>query len=175
MQSDVELVDAVRNGDVDAFTLLVERYQRLARAAVMDSLRDRHAAEDVLQEVFFTAYRSLPTLRDSSKFGPWLLSIARLQAVRSLRKNAVTVLCVAEVEAVQPESDSRLTETSERLLALVERLPDNERIVVGLRHFDGHSVLDVSAITGRPVGTVTKQLSRAHQRLQRWLNKETGR
>jgi len=51
------------------------------------------------------------------------------------------------------------------LLAAVMRLPERERQVVTLRYFDGHSVQAVAEITGRPLGTVTRQLSRAYARL----------
>ncbi|MEZ6138170.1 MAG: sigma-70 family RNA polymerase sigma factor [Pirellulaceae bacterium] len=60
------------------------------------------------------------------------------------------------------------------LLEFVERLPEQERVVIGLRHFDGHSIQDISQITGRPIGTVSKQLSRAHERLRGWVNEENS-
>ena len=58
------------------------------------------------------------------------------------------------------------------LLRLVSRLPDRERVLVGLRYFDGHSMAEIAEIAGRPVGTVTKQLSRAIARLRAAWNKE---
>ena len=64
---------------------------------------------------------------------------------------------------------------NEHLLTLVGRLPDHERVLVGLRFFDGHSLAEVATITGRPLGTVTKQLSRAIARLRAWSEKENGR
>jgi DNA-directed RNA polymerase specialized sigma24 family protein len=47
-------------------------------------------------------------------------------------------------------------------------------VVVALRHFDGHSVQQIADVTDRPVGTVTKQLSRAHQRLRQWLEEDSS-
>ena len=55
---------------------------------------------------------------------------------------------------------------AEDLLAAVARLPEHERIVIVLRYVDGRSVAEVAAALGRPIGTVTKQLSRAIERLK---------
>jgi len=60
----------------------------------------------------------------------------------------------------------------ERLLNLISRLPDHERVLIGLRFFDGQSVAEIAQITARPVGTVTKQLSRAIARLRVLFDKE---
>ena len=178
VESDAALVARVQGGDAAAFAELVRRYERLARAAVIGTLRDRHAAEDVVQEVFLAAFRSLDSLRQPERFGPWLLGIARNQAMRSLRTLARSERCVAEIAAVERGAidagrNGKLSDQSERLLELVERLPDHERVIVGLRYFEGHSMQEIAVIAGRPVGTVTKQLSRAHRRLERWLEEES--
>lgn len=176
MQSDVELVSRVVAGDVQAYAALVERYERLARAVAMQIVRDHHGAEDVAQEAFLIAYETLHSLRDHAKFGPWLMGISKrraLQHARGARKLASVALSALNgVASASPESDGRLREESEYLLALVNRLPDHERVVVGLRHFEGHSVQEIAEITRRPVGTVTKQLSRAIERLRSWVERE---
>jgi RNA polymerase sigma-70 factor, ECF subfamily len=173
VQSDAELIEQVQAGNVEAFAMLVRRYERTVRAAVLRAVCDRHVAEDVVQEAFLAAYESLETLRNASKFGPWLLAIARKQAARHVRKTIRQEVCVADLAAVELCTNGKLTDQSERLLELVERLPAHERIIIGLRHFEGHSVQEVATITGRPLGTITKQLSRAHKRLQHWLEQES--
>jgi RNA polymerase sigma-70 factor, ECF subfamily len=174
--SDAELVLRSQRGDVDACTLLVRRYEKLVVAAAHHVTRDRHAADDAAQDAFFAAFNSLATLRDRDRFGPWLLAIARNQASRFVRSRVRTEACVPDIALIESPSESpseaRLSETSERLLELVERLPEHERIVVGLRYFRGHTAEEVARITGRPIGTVTKQLSRAHARLEQWLGQE---
>ena len=62
--------------------------------------------------------------------------------------------------------DSRLDTDSEFLLAALMALPERERRLLMLRHFGGHSVAEIGQIVGRPVGTVTKQLSRGYARLR---------
>ena len=87
MQSDCQLVSAVLEGDEAAFATLVGRYQRAARAVAFHRIGDHHAAEDAAQEAFVAAYKKLPTLRDGSLFGPWLLTIVRHQAQRIGRRS----------------------------------------------------------------------------------------
>ena len=68
-----------------------------------------------------------------------------------------------------PSDNHRLDGAAERLLEAVMRLPRHERRVVMLHYFEAHPVKAIGAMTGRPVGTVTMQLSRARARLLKWL------
>jgi RNA polymerase sigma-70 factor (ECF subfamily) len=171
MQSDSQLVSAVLEGDEAAFAALVDRYQRTARAVAYHRIGDHHAAEDAAQEAFVAAFRKLPTLRDGSLFGPWLLAIVRHQAERigkrgtraAGRQPGVPLDHAADVAA--PE-ESRLDDDNEFLLAALMGLPERERRLLMLRHFGGHSVAEIAQMLGRPVGTVTKQLSRGYARLR---------
>ncbi len=67
------------------------------------------------------------------------------------------------------QSNGRLSEASEQLLKAVMTLPSQEQRVILLRYFEGHHVGDIATMIGRPIGTVTKQLSRAHARLRRQM------
>lgn len=165
--SDEALVGTVVGGDPKAFETLVARYQRAAVATCLAVLRDRQMAEDAAQDAFVAAYRNLGSLRDRAAFGGWLLSIARNRAIRLARERARR--CTTERESAPHAGVLNEEGWDEALLEAMERLPDHERAVVVLRYFDGHDVAAVAAITGRPVGTVTKQLSRAHDRLRKTL------
>ncbi len=70
--SDAEWVARVRQGDVEAFGPLAERYEKTLLAVALAHLRDIHTAEDVVQAALLRAYQRLNTLRDDTKFGPWL-------------------------------------------------------------------------------------------------------
>ncbi len=170
VESDAELVIRAKRGDVAAFGALVERYERSVLAVALADLRDFHTAEDVAQAAFLSAYRRLASLRDGTRFGPWLLQIVRrevVDAVRSNRRVVATVPCV-EGHPVAPALPAHDTGALGDLLALVARLPRRERLLIGLRYFDGKSMSEISQFTGRPVGSVTKQLSCAVARLRAW-------
>jgi RNA polymerase sigma-70 factor (ECF subfamily) len=172
VQSDAELLVRVAAGEVDAYAVLVRRYERLVRAMVLRKMSDRHQADDVVQETFLIAFQSLATLNDSARFGPWLLGIARNRTARSYRNSTRREIGIDDLDALPNGNRSQLSEESMDLLELIEKLPEHERVLVGLRHFEGHTAAEIAAITGRPVGTVTKQLSRAHARLAKWLKQE---
>jgi len=171
VKSDAELVTLVKNGQIDAYGELVVRYERLVRAAAYHVVRERHAAEDVTQEAFIAAFEALGSLRDGARFGSWLLRIAKYRGARAVRARRRSPALVADVASIAVSS-SPLSELSAYLLELVERLPEHERLVVGLKTLQGYSVEEISEIAGRPVGTVTKQLSRAYERLRLWSSQE---
>jgi RNA polymerase sigma-70 factor (ECF subfamily) len=164
LQSDGELVDAVVGGDRTAFAILVRRYEPAVRAVAISVLRDAHLAQDAAQEAFVKAYEKLGSLRRAGAFGPWLLQIGRRCALDLVRQYRETSLPDHDIAAARPAG--LLDDDKELLLAAVLELHQSERQVVMLRHFGGYSVKEVADITGRGVGTVTKQLSRAHRRLR---------
>jgi RNA polymerase sigma-70 factor, ECF subfamily len=169
--SDAEIVARVRRGDRDAFTALVSRYERSILALALAGVHDLHTAEDVVQATFLRAYQKLASLSDASRFGPWLMQIARNQVIDALRARRVPVTLPAE--SSQPSRCDNSLDAAwierEHLLGMVARLPEHERLVLGLRYFDGLSVAAIASATARPVGTVTKQLSRAIARLRDWM------
>jgi RNA polymerase sigma-70 factor (ECF subfamily) len=85
--SDAQIVERVRRGDVQAYGTLVERYERAALAAALPVLRDVHAAQDVVQDVFVLCFTKLASLRDGSRFGPWLLKTVGREAVHASRRS----------------------------------------------------------------------------------------
>jgi RNA polymerase sigma-70 factor (ECF subfamily) len=164
VQPDSVLVGLVKNGDTGAYEHLVVRYRRAAMLVALRFLRDYHASEDAVQDSFVIAFRRLGLLRDGSKFGPWLMRIVRRQALQAARKRRAAV-SVESVELPAPPADPEPDEC-EQMVELLNRLPVHERLVIVLRYLEGHSTTEIAEIAGRPVGTVTKQLSRALRRLR---------
>jgi RNA polymerase sigma-70 factor, ECF subfamily len=172
--SDAQLVDQVRRGDAEAFGALCRRYERSVLAVALAELRDIHAAEDVVQATLLAGFQRLSTLSHPSKFGPWILQIARRQVVDWTRQRQLSAAAIGEGTRPRQASDQAAIDwiEKEHLLELVDRLPERERVLIGLRFFDGHRVAEIAEITARPVGTVTKQLSRAISRLRSAFDKE---
>ena len=175
--TDAEVVGRVRRGDVQAYGALVDRYERALLAAVLPVMRgDAHAARDVVQDVLVLCFVKLATLRDPDRFGGWLLAVGGREAVRAAkRRRRNEPLEVADDEPAPGGVDGEaiFDDERQRLLDCVARLPAHERLAVSLRYFDGHGVHDIARIVGRPVGTITKQLSRAVERLRGQLQTST--
>jgi RNA polymerase sigma-70 factor (ECF subfamily) len=165
-RTDADIVDAVRHGDVQAYGELVRRYERGVLAIAWPIVRDAHAARDVVQEAFIQCFLKIATLRDGSRFGAWLMKAARRQAIRTARIARRAPLKLSRTEPPAPEGLRVLDDEATVLLDRVRRLPAHESLVITLRFFEGHDVRHIAQITGRPVGTVTKQLSRAIERLR---------
>lgn len=172
MSSDHDIVVQVLAGQTDEYAVLVSRYERLARAAALRIVRESNAADDVAQEAFIAAFQSLASLRDPAGFAGWLLAIVRRRAATSVRQERRRRSIHGDLVNRAAERGTPPSAESLELLELVERLPDQERVVIGLKYFEGHSVEKIAEMTARPIGTVTKQLSRARQRLHGWLTEE---
>lgn len=166
MRTDAEVIEAVLAGERAAFAELVRRYEHAVHAVAMGILRDHHAAQDISQESFIAAYRRLDTLRDRSSFGSWIVQIARNQALTSVRLRRAEQPLDGSPEPSTHAGNGQLDAPAERLLAAVMELPDHERTVVMLKYFAGHSLEQISAMTGQPVGTVGAQLHRARAHLR---------
>ncbi len=168
IKSDSVLVKAVLEGDRNAYGCLFERYERSVQAVALSILGDFHAAQDTVQESFLTAYKKLGGLRNSSSFGPWVRKIARRKALE-IKRNVQKRDDAKQHITSTVVNDGEIDKANHELLYAVLQLPEHERTVVMLRYFDNHSTKTISEITGRSIGTVTMQLSRAHARLYKLL------
>ena len=166
MESTEALVKSAVAGDTVSYGELVRRFERSVVTTGWSILGDFHLAQDVAQEVFTIAHGQLVTLRDGSSFGSWVLKIARNRALRRRKQEATHRSAVPFMDGFGAVRDAALDEYREELIRAVGQLPEQERIVVVLRYFDGQPVDSIAQLTGRPIGTVTKQLSRAVERLR---------
>ncbi len=165
-QSDAELVQEVLTGKKQSFSLLVARYERSVRAKAMSIVIKPDIADDIAQEAFVRAWEHLPTLRNPKVFGPWLMKITRRCAIDSLKKQQL-LACSESLDHISVgQGNGKLDEENQHLLEMIATLPEAERQLVMLRYFGPYSVRDLATVVGRSVGTVTKQLSRAHKRLK---------
>lgn len=168
-QSDAELVQEILTGNKEAFALLVARYERSVRAAAISIVKKPHIADDIAQEAFVRAWQQLSDLRNPEVFGPWLMKITRRCAVDSLKKQQSLKYSDSLDSLAAHEKNGQLDEKNQHLLETIGKLPKAEQQVIMLRYFGPYNVRDLATAVGRSVGTVTKQLSRAHHRLKKQL------
>lgn len=169
---DHALVAAVLDGDRDAFGWLVQRETASVHRACLRILGDPHDAEEIAQEAFVTAFRSLGTYRGEAPLRAWLLRIATRLAFRraARRRPAVDLDALPERLLEEPRSDpASLALTRERHAAIrsaVAALPGTYREVVALRFFGELALGEISEVTGRPLNTVKTHLRRGLERLR---------
>ena len=167
---DRALVDAVLAGDREMFRILVEREEGAVYRVCLRILGRPHDAEDVVQESFVMAYRSLGTYRGDGPLGGWLLRIATRQAYRRLGQRRETSELSVDLPLGAPGSDPlAMTLAGERERAVrlaVAALGEPYREVVALRFFGEMSLDEIAASTRRPVNTVKTHLRRGLERLR---------
>jgi len=175
-----ELIASAQNGDTRAFEQLVRIHQGIALRVAYLVVRNPTEAEDVTQEAFVKAYRSLDRFRPEAPFRPWLLRIVRNQALNRVRGTARRDRLAVRVgkdpvsgDAVPSPETVVLTEDERsRLLAVVDDLPGRYRNVIVHRYLLDMSEVETSVILGIPVGTVKSRTSRALERLRNLLGNE---
>ncbi len=180
---DRSIVEAVLAGDQDAFRALVEREGPSIVAACARVLGDHSEAEDIAQEAFVTAYRSLGSWRADGPFGAWLSRIAvRLAVRRAGQRKQIAWLDPLAADsdqpgrerfrtssghgAIDPAHTVLRTERDAQLRAAVASLDEPYREVVALRFFAERSLNEIAEVTGRPLGTVKTHLHRGLARLR---------
>ncbi|MEO7663581.1 MAG: RNA polymerase sigma factor [Candidatus Limnocylindrales bacterium] len=177
---DRAIVDTILAGDRDAFRRLVDRESAAVIRACHRILGDLAEAEDVAQDAFVIAYRSLSTWRGEGPFGAWLARIAVRLALRQVKQRRA-VTWVRPSEGVDPEERLRALpagnasdpervaiqeERSHDLRRAVAGLDEPYREIVALRFFAERSLDEIASITSRPLGTVKTQLHRGLLRLR---------
>lgn len=130
----------------------------------MNILHDHGRAADATQQTFIKAWQAATTYDADRELGPWIYAIARRTAIDIYRKSSRSVASdEVDITSLPPSLDT-IWEVFE-VRSAVDRLPDDERQVIKLSHFDGLTHVEIAEHMGIPVGTVKSRSHRAHQRL----------
>jgi RNA polymerase sigma-70 factor (ECF subfamily) len=172
--TDEELVERAKRGDKAAYEELVRAHQGIAFRTAYLVAGTAAEAEDAAQDAFVKAYRALGRFRRGAPFRPWLLQIvaneARNRRRSSGRRAGLALRVAAEGSsggaAPSPEGALVAGEDRERLLAAVNELREEERLVIACRYFLELSEEETAAALGVPVGTVKSRNARALARLR---------
>jgi RNA polymerase sigma-70 factor (ECF subfamily) len=163
------LVEAARRGDRAAFDRLVDRYVRAVLARQFGWTKDAAAAEDLAQETFLRAWQGLGRLKEAKAFGSWLLSIGGFVGQEWLRRRQADVKAREKLAA--PPALRRDSDVDLPLARAVSELAPEVQQLLALRHDRGMSCEEIAKEFGRPLGTVTKTLSRAYEQLRTRLER----
>ena len=175
--TDKQLVLRVQRGDKKAFDLLVLKYQGKVASLVSRYISDRHEVLDVTQEAFIKAYRALKNFRGESAFYTWLYRIsintAKNYLVAKGRRPPSADIDVQDAEHFEGESRLKDNQSPERQLYRLELekalneairvLPEDLRVALTLREFDGFSYEEIAEVMNCPVGTIRSRIFRARE------------
>jgi len=186
---DRQLVARAQRGDKQAFSMLVEKYQRKLARLLSRFIRDPAEVEDVTQEAFIKAYRALPAFRGDSAFYTWLYRIGINTAKNYLMAMGRRAPTSTEVEAEEAEGyeeaeQLRDINTPESLLlskeiattvnVTIERLPEELRTAIQMREIEGKSYEEIAQAMKCPIGTVRSRIFRAREAIAEQLRPLLG-
>ncbi|MDO8845553.1 MAG: RNA polymerase sigma factor RpoE [Methylicorpusculum sp.] len=185
---DQDLVLRVQQGDKSAYDLLVIKYQHKIIQLVNRYVKDQSEAQDVAQETFIKAYRALGNFRGDSAFYTWLYRIAINTAknylVARTRRGTDSELDIDDEEQVHNINELKGLDTPEQMLlndeiietikSAIEKLPEEMRIAITLREFEGMSYEEIAEAMDCPVGTVRSRIFRAREAIDSKLNPLLG-
>ena len=178
-QSDAQLIQQVLQGNQEAFSPLVKKYQKGVHALAWRKIGDFHIAQELTQDAFLKAYRQLRTLKDHNAFGGWLYVIVARECLDYLRRNRIPMESLdtedsSEVDKVsysqyvaeKQEEDADETRR-EVVKELLKKLPESERTVMTLHYLGEMTIKAISEFLGVSQNTVKSRLSRARNRLRK--------
>ncbi len=168
---DASLVRRVLDGETEAFGTLVERYRtefgRLAEAMI----GDRDAAEDVLQEAFISAYRSLGSCREPGRFKAWACRIVTNRCRDALRRRPMVSIDQVEVAAKDaadaPAEDSELADQLQRAMG---QLTPEQREVFVMKEVEGRSYEEMAELLDMKIDALRMRVMRAKNVLRKALS-----
>ena len=165
--ADPDLVRLARDGDRDAFDILltsvIDRLYQIARLI----LRDFDSAEDAVQEALVRCWRDLPSLRDPDRFDAWLnrLLVHSVTDEARNRRRYFANVRILRIEPSQPDSAGALADRDE-LARVFDRLSIDHRTIVVLHHYIGMTIDEAATTIGIPIGTAKSRLHYATDALR---------
>ena len=178
--SDTEIISLVLKGDHNAYALLVERYKSYVFTLTLRFTKNREDAEEVSQDIFVKAYRSLADFRGTAKFSTWLYTIVNTTCITFLRKKRLEVHSLDDEKtfeiadsqdsgfrANQVEQKSRLNMVNQAIALLN---PDDAEIIT-LFYKNEQSLEEIGQILGLEANTAKVRLHRARARLKEKMEK----
>ncbi|MGB9618867.1 MAG: RNA polymerase sigma factor [Armatimonadota bacterium] len=186
-EPDDTFVARIKDGDGSAFGELVQRHQRAVYGVVSRMISDRDDVDDIVQDVFVQAFKSLPGFKQEASFGTWIYRIAVNTTIKHIRKTrsrrgtsiddpaARLADTLASNGPNGPDDAAEKAERREAVRRAVEALPEHHRAVVVLHYFQNLGYDEIAKITSCSVGTVWSRLHYACRKLKgqlAWLGGE---
>ncbi len=185
VEKDAVLIEGVLNGDDSAFGVLMRRYSPLLLGYLCGRTNGMSDTEDLMQEIFLSAYRNLHTLRKRELFGPWLLRIARNRLFDHIRKlksergrgaqevsvelDNVEARAAKMDTAADPMQEASYKETCDLVMQAIGKLNDKYRTILYMRLIGEEMPQEIARQLALKESTVRMRLSRGLKKLRKLL------
>jgi len=175
---DIFYIEAVRKGNVSAFSYLVEKYQNMVYSLALKLLKNTEDAEEMAQDTFIKAFQKLDMYEGKSKFSTWLYSITYNACISELRKRRIQFSSLEEQrfsDQDEMKMNSYLSETKKEdqekyLNMALGKLPEDDQVLVTLYYYENQSMDDISLITGLTVSNIKVKIHRARKKMYELLH-----
>jgi len=170
---DEHCINLIINGDTSAFTVLVDRYKDLVYTLTLRMMKNREEAEEVSQDTFIKAYKSINRFKGDSKFSTWIYRIAYNTSLDRLKKNRkhfndVTIDEFTEHQVKTIDNALSQLENEERNQAIqkcLAQLPSDDAFMLTLYYFEDQSLDEISKVIGLTPNNVKVKLFRSRKKL----------
>jgi RNA polymerase sigma factor (sigma-70 family) len=174
-KDDFYYIEKVINGQTNYFSYIVEKYQDIVFSIALKVLKNREDAEEMAQESFVKAFKSLHTFKGKAKFSTWMYRITYNTCISEVRKKKVYFTSTDEVQIVDEAEEMNLdgipAENREKFVKeALEKLPEDEYPLILLYYFEEQSVEDICKVTGLSESNAKVKLHRARKKLYTILN-----
>lgn len=171
-------IEAVRKGNLQAFSFLVEKYQKLVYTLALKLLKKPEDAEEMAQDTFIKAYQKLDSFEGKSKFSTWLYSITYNACISELRKHRIEFKSLDDRQISDQDEqkmhdyyrETRKEDQEKYLNLALEKLPEDDQVLVTLYYYENQSMDEISSITGLTVSNVKIKIHRARKKMYELLH-----
>ena len=186
VKTDAEIVDSAKKGDIEALSLLYEKYRRRIYNLCLRMVRDQADAEDLMQDVFVQLFRKVHTFRGESAFSTWLHRLAVNMVLMDIRSRNSKRYSLIPIESTNEEDDTfyeQLGKEDEGLRSSLDRmtlqnaltnLPPGYRMVFLLHDVHGYEHQEIAEILSCSVGNCKSQLHKARLKMRRLVGRRSS-
>lgn len=179
--AEIMLMKKAKDGDIEAFELLIESCRKRVFNIALRMLGNYEDASETTQEVFIRIFKSLGSFKENSSFYTWVYRITSNVCLDELRKRKSKILVSLdetielkdgevtpqlEDKSTTPEVAIERKEIKKTIIAAINSLPEEHRLVIVLRDIQGFSYEEIAKIANCPEGTVKSRINRARQSLR---------
>ena len=180
MDEDLEIINKVKSGQTEAFSVLVDKYKKPVLNLIYRYMGDAADSEDLAQEAFLRAFKALPSFEARAKFFTWLYRITVNLAIRARKKKSAlkfqsienkmqegsSEVISAALSTDSPEVETERNELKRQVQLAINALPDDYRMIVILSRYHDLSYEEISEVLNLTLAAVKSRLHRAKKMLK---------
>ena len=182
MENDINIINLVKKGDVRAFDILVVKYQDRLVYSVYKFCKDFELSQDITQEAFVKAYKSIDKFRGESSFYTWIYRIAintaknyfsnKSRGAETYNEDILdNALSEMSLNSDNPETLLAAEEMKDAVNQAFQNLPDEIRSTLSLREYDGLSYEEIAKVQNCPIGTVRSRIFKGRELINETFSK----